>query len=430
MLTIRFWLFAFHSTLDVHLYNPHRAQDDDVGFLITMTKKKSVIFIFSLLVIIGFAGFMYQLAGKTPERAWQAYLINFLLWSAIAQGGLLFSIVMHLTNARWSRPVQNLAESFAAFFPLSFALFLVLFLGSDHLFPWLHHDLHGKEVWLNLPFLFTRDLIGLLVLYGLGLAYLYYSLRLKLDIALPQGRLRAFLHRNWSGNERDLERCKNRMTVLSALYALAYAFVLTLIAFDLVMSMEPHWFSTLFGPYSFVKAFYLGMGALIILCAIIHLSKKSHSGLSSSHFHDMGKLFFAFCLIWADFFYVQLLVIWYGNIPEETNYVIRRTVTLPWKPLAWIIFIVSFFVPFIILLNKKVKTKPAAMIALCSLVILGLWLEHLLLIGPALNDQISTLPIGFTDGLITLGFLGLMALAVTSFLKLFPELVPVTTEDM
>jgi Ni/Fe-hydrogenase subunit HybB-like protein len=366
-----------------------------------------------ILVVVGFSTFLLQAGGDHPERAWQAYLINFLLWSSIAQGAFLFSVVMHLAKARWSQPVQNLAESFAAFFPLSLVLFVLLFLGKEYLFPWLHQDLHGKEVWLNIPFLFSRDLRGLVLLYGLGLAYFFYALRCK--------RL--------ADDTQALDMCRSKMTVFGVLYILAYALVLTLIGFDLVMSMEPHWFSTLFGPYTFVKAFYLGLGALIILSAILRLVQGNGSELSSSHFHDVGKLFFAFCLVWADFFYVQLLVIWYGNIPEETSYVIQRTMMHPWQSLAWAIFLVSFVMPFFVLLSKKVKTKPAVMLVICAVVITGLWLEHLLLLGPALNHKVAALPLGFADGLITLGFFGLMALAVTFFLKRFPELVPVAAGD-
>ena len=132
----------------------------------TMRIKKSRAFwAFLILVAIGVAAFWVGLTSQHPERAWQAYLINFLLWSAIAQGAVLFSAVMHITNARWSGPLSGLSESFAAFFPISYVLFLVLFLGKAHIFPWLHEDLHGKEVWLNIPFLFTRDCIGLLILY-------------------------------------------------------------------------------------------------------------------------------------------------------------------------------------------------------------------------------------------------------------------------
>ena len=367
-------------------------------------RNKSVVTLFSAFVVVGFGTFLLQLSGEQPERAWQAYLINFLLWSAIAQGGLLFSVVMHLTKARWSQPMQNLAESFVAFFPCSLILFVFLFLGKEHVFPWLHQDLHGKEVWLNIPFLFSRDLIGLLLLYGLGYAYVFSS----------------FQHKRSTDNT----IYRNKMTVLGVLYLMTYALVLSLISFDLVMSMDPHWFSTLFAPYSFVKAFYLGLGALIILSSVFSLTQRSHCSLSPAHFHDLGKLYFAFCLVWADFFYVQLLVIWYGNIPEEATYVIQRVMMLPWKPLAWTVFVVSFLIPFFVLLNKKVKTKALLMLCLCSLVIIGLWLEHLLLVGPALNPHSTTMPLGIADGLVSLGFLGLMAMAVTYYFELFPGLVP------
>ena len=139
-----------------------------------------LIMIFLAFMMIGAVTFIVQAAGDHPEKAWQAYLINFLLFSAISQGGLLFSIVMNTVGARWSRLLSGVSESFAAFFPVSFVLFLILFLGRTHVFPWLGMKLHGKEVWLNLPFLFSRDLVGISILYGLGFAYLYHALWFKL----------------------------------------------------------------------------------------------------------------------------------------------------------------------------------------------------------------------------------------------------------
>jgi len=123
-------------------------------------------------------------------------------------------------------------------------------------------------------------------------------------------------------------------------------------------------------------------------------------------------------------------VIWYGNIPEETHYVLQRPVLAPWNKLAWTVFIVCFIFPFLILINKKVKTKPVFMIILCLTVIVGIWLEHLLLLGPALNHSVSSIPLSISDGLITLGFLGLMIIAVTYFLRQFPELVRVKKREV
>ena len=387
---------------------------------ITGIKKKRLFIFSAVLVGIGLAAFFYGLLGQNPQRAWQAYLINFLIWSGIAQGALLFSTIMHTTKARWSGALSSAAESFSAFFPISFILFLLLFLGKEHVFPWLHHDLHGKEVWLNLPLLFARDLLGLTILYGLGFAYLYYALGSKIGTLHPRGKIRTFLHKHWA--HIDPQRCQSRQSTFSILYMLAFALVLSLIGFDLVMSMDPHWYSTLFGAYTFVKAFYIGLGGLIILAWLLYLKAENRFGLRPSDFHDIGKLFFAFCLVWADFFYVQFVVIWYGNIPELTGYIIERTLTPPWNTLAWTVFSVCFILPFLILLNKKVKTKPWAMIPLCSIVIVGIWLEHLLLLGPALSHDTANLPLNVTDGLISLGFLGLLLATVAFFLKLFPEL--------
>ena len=371
--------------------------------------------LFSAMVLVGLGAFLFQVSGQHPERAWQAYLVNFILWSAVAQGGLLFSVVLHVTKARWGKPLQGLAESFAAFFPISFVLFLLLFTGKAFVFPWLGGDLHGKEGWLTIPFLFTRDAAGLLILYGLGFAYLRHGLMLKRS----QG----------DDAEKNREARQSRMTLIAVLYIMAYAAVLSLLAFDLVMSADPQWVSTLFAPYGFVKAFYMGLGALIILAALVRIRHRE-AALEASHFHDLGKLFFAFCLLWADFFYCQFLVIWYGNIPEETSYIIQRTMALPWSRLAWVVFILSFVIPFLILLNKQVKTKPRFMIGLCSLVFVGIWLEHFLLLGPALSPGAESLPMGMMEVLITLGFLGLMAMAVRFALGRFPELLPVQKQEV
>ena len=389
---------------------------------------RSLFTLGAVLASAGLAAFLAGLFGPQPQRAWQAFLINFLLWSAMAQGALLFSAVTHTVKARWAGPLSGLAGAFAGFFPLSFVCFLILLIGRNHLFPWLHEDLHGKEVWLNIPFLFTRDGIGFLILYGTGWAYLSQDLKLKLGPSEAEGGLRRLLAGRIPQDDAEIQRVQRRKNLWGGLYCFAFALVLSLVGFDLVMSMDPHWISTLFGAYHFVKAFYVGLGALIILAAIIHLHQGGRAGIADAHFHDAGKLFFAFCLLWADFFYVQLTVIWYGNIPEETSYVILRTVTPPWNTLAWVVFIVCFAIPFVVLINRRIKTMPGAMIALCGIVILGVWLEHLLLLGPALNHSAAELPLGLADGVVFIGFLGLMVLAVAYTLKTFPELLPPASE--
>jgi hypothetical protein len=395
-------------------------------------RAKPVVILSVALVSSGVIAFLMGVVGGNAGRAWQAYLINFLLFSAVAQGAFLFSAVMHVTKARWSGPMAGVAESFAGFFPVSLGLFLLLLLGAGYLFPWRHMDLHGKQIWLNLPFLMGRDGLGLCLLYGIGLIYLYYSLGERLIEGDAIGGLRAFIYHRWHQLDAHPERRAHRKTVFAILYILTFTLVLSLLGYDLVMSLDPHWYSTLFGAYTFIKAFYVGLGGLIILASVLHLKAARPVGLEPAHFHDVGKLFLAFCLVWADFFYCQLVVIWYGNIPEEAAYVIERTMRMPYKPLAWTVFIVCFIAPFLILLNKAIKTRPVAMSLLCIMVLVGIWLEHLLLIGPALFPNSRELPVGGMDLAISMGFLGIMALTLKAFIERFPELVfqpPAVAED-
>lgn len=389
----------------------------------TLKRSPELMKIFYALAAGGALVFIAVALIGDSARAWQAYLLNFLYFSAIAQGAVLFSALMHTVKARWSGPLADVADAFAAFFPVSLALFIILFLGQQHVFPWLHEDLHGKEVWLNVPFVFGRDLVGLSLLYGLGLAFLYHRLYFGLKERGASGPVGRWLTARWARGSRDDRRMARRMTVFGILYLLAFALVLSLVGYDLVMAADPHWYSTLFGAYTFVKAVYIGFGALIVVSALLHLSRNNGYQVAESQFHDIGKLFFAFCLVWADFFYAQFVVIWYGNIPEETAYVIERTMAAPWNALAWTIFIGCFAAPFLILLNRRIKTMPRAMVVICLAVMAGIWLEHYLLLGPAFHHDVRHLPLGWVEVAVGVGFFGLLAAALTGYFKQFPELL-------
>ncbi|GBC59789.1 hypothetical protein DENIS_0730 [Desulfonema ishimotonii] len=390
----------------------------------SMIRTRPLFAIFAVLILAGLAAFLLLLSFRQYHRAWQIYLVNFLFWSAVAQGGLLFSMIMHVTKAKWSGALQNLSEAFVAFFPISLILFLLLFTGKNYVFPWIGQDLHGKEVWLNIPFLFSRDFAGLLILYGFGFIYVFYALKSK--IRSGGGIIRKIMA--WS--RADHETCRARMTTFAVLYMITYAVVLSLISTDLMMSMTPHFVSTLFGGYFFIKAFFIGLGGLIILASATSLAFEENTLLRTAHFHDIGKLFFAFCIVWAYFLYAQVMVIWYGNIPEETHYLIERFHHSAWKLILILAFVLSFIIPFFTLISRKAKTKPLLMLVLCTLALLGIWLENLLLIGPALRFDTAAPVLRVFDVLISLGFPGLMACAVAGLLKSFPELFLKTEEKV
>jgi Ni/Fe-hydrogenase subunit HybB-like protein len=371
-------------------------------------------FLFLALFLLGATAFGFGLSGPRPERAWQAFLVNTLFWSGLAFGSVLFSAALVMTKGRWGRPLKRLAEAPAAFLPFSCLLFGVLFFGRDKIFPWIREPLPEKASWLNIRFLFARDGLGLLVLTALSLALVYYSVRGERDIPLMETE-------DWKAYQHQGVENLKKQAVLSPLLGIVFALVLSLIGFDWVMSLSPHWNSTLFGMYFFTGAFYSALAALMFLSILSLKIFKAGDVIQGRQFHDLGKLLLGFCLVSGDFFFSQFVVIWYGNLPEETRFVILRVNSAPWKPLAWTVLILSFALPFIILLSKKAKMRPGIMLLVSAMILIGLWLERFLLVAPSLWKG-NTLPLGLSEGLISLGFLGLMALCLLWFFNRFPWL--------
>lgn len=380
---------------------------------ISKQKKRYLLIVFWLMVLAGACAFIAGISGPDPQRAWQSYLVNFVFWTGLSFGTVLFSAVLTITNARWGRPLKRLAEAPGAFLPISFLLFWVIFLGRGELFHWIHEPIPEKAAWLNVPFFFARDGLGLLLLIALSMAILYYSVQRDLRAYTAN-----FEHFELDGNKRD--RYERILVILSPLYGILYALILSLIAFDLIMSLSPHWYSTLFGASYFIGSFYAGLAALMILAAIAVKGLRLGRYIHPRQFHDLAKLILGFCLMTGDFFFTQFLVIWYGNLPEETRYVILRT-RATWEPLAWTVLIVCFALPFIVLLNREIKMKPVPMIALSVVILVGMWLANFLLVAPSVWHG-QGIPFGVSEILITTGFFGAVALCVLTFVQRFPVL--------
>ena len=364
------------------------------------------------LVLSGAVAFISGILGPQPERAWMAYLVNFVFWTGLACGAMLFSVVLTVTNARWGRSLKRIAEALGAFLPVSFVLFWVLYPGKDKIFPWIAHPIPEKAAWLNVPFLFARDGLGLFSLAAVALAITYHSVRRDLEV-VAGGITKV------GETEGKDERHGRALTCLAPVYGILYAFILTLIAFDLVMSLSPHWHSTLFGAYYFIGSFYAGLAALMILACLCVKTTGMGKFIQPAQFSNLGKLMMGFCLVAGDFFFTQFLVIWYGNLPEETHFIITRVRQATWEPLAWTVLIVCYVAPFVLLLNRKIKMKTGPMLALSAFMLVGMWLERFLLIGPSLWTA-GNIPLGPLEITITAGFGGVMALCMMLFLKRFP----------
>ena len=389
-----------------------RRLDDPALRRPSVTGGRPLMLLFGALAIVGAVAFAFGAAGSGSGRAWQAYLVNFVFWTGVSAGALLFSAVLTMTSARWGRPLKRLAEALGAFMPLAFVLFWPLYWGKDAIFSWIHHPIPEKAAWLNAGFLFARDGAALLVLAGIGGAMTWLSVRRDLDPAYRSAPSPA--------GEPPAETDRG-LIVLAPVYGIAYGFLMTLLAFDLIMSLSPHWFSGLFGAYYFMGSFYTGLAATLILGIIA--SRRLGLGwiIGGPQFHDMGKLIFAFCVVTADFFFTQLLVQWYGNLPEETEFIIRRIFYAPWEAVAWTVLLVCFAGPFVLLLSRRLKLMPTFMFVLCTVILAGMWLERFFLVGPSLW-QGSELPLGVPEVLITGGFFGLAGLSTLCFLRRFPAL--------
>ena len=242
--------------------------------------------VFGLVALAGLAVFVFQVIQGDARRAWQAYLINFLLFSAIAQG----AAAVFAPSCTRSRPAGAARcpiwpKPSARFFPGLLFLFLLLFCGPAVYFPLAAR---GPARQGSL----AQSALSLLAAIawacssstGLGCAYLYQPCASSSPARGPAVLWAVRCWQRWRQHPPDEVRFRWRMTVFGILYMLAFAVVLSLLGYDLVMSMDPHWYSTLFGAYCFIKAVYVGFGALIILAAMLHLSTRQPFALGPPSF--------------------------------------------------------------------------------------------------------------------------------------------------
>lgn len=371
--------------------------------------------------VVGALGTAVVAVAGEDERFWSVLLANLLFWSGISMSGVVFSAVIEMTNASWGRPFKRIAEAGASFLPISFVLFVVVILFGAGTLGWNAGEI--KRIWLTMPFLAVRDIFCLIVLYSVSLYYVYVSLRpdlgkLNEDGKSPGPAAKKYLLSGWEGTEQEVMRKQRSVKVFAPLVIILYCFVASLIAGDFIMALDPEWYSTLFGGYFFMGNLYLGL-AFVAVAALRLSDSMSLTEIKSRHFHDLGKLMLGFCLVSADFFWLQFLVIWFGNLPEETGFVIKRIKEDPWSVLGWTVLIVCYMVPAILLFSRRLKVNRVGMTVLSSVILIGMWIEKFMLVVPSIYTG-ETIPLGFPELLITAAFAGAFILCFTGFLRVFP----------
>ena len=383
-------------------------------------------------IVVGLVSFVMRLL-QDPQAAWISYITNWLYFTSVSMGGLLLAIATWITKAKWNWSIRRISQSFVAFLPFSFLLMLPMLSLGESYFPWIEMMaddpvVQNKAAYLNMPFLITRNVLGLALLFGVALYFVYLALRPDMGLSaqqLTEGKRseawQARLTRGWMGQEKEEVRSYKRMTVIAPAFVIIYAVVMTMLSYDWVMSLEPHWFSTMFGPWFFMGAFWVGIAATALWSVYLRTQHEDfHRYIGLQQRHDIGKLAFAFCVFWTYLFFSQYIVIWYGKLPWEQAWIIRRSDEV-WGGLSGLVILLCFVIPFAGLIGRKPKTKPVLLAFFTSVILVGMWLERYVMLAPSLHhggDPVFTI----WQPLIGLMFLGLYLGSVRWFLTTFPAI--------
>jgi len=328
----------------------------------------------SIALAIGLVGLGAGAVGFTIEREqfFHSYLTAFMFWLSLSLGGLFFTMLHHIVGARWSVVLRRISENIMAVMPLMALLAVPLLFGLGDLYHWSHEDtvagdklLQGKAAYLNTTFFIIR-MVGYFIVW-LVLSRLLYRVSLRQD----------------KGHQVSLTR---KMRLISAPGIILFAVTFTFASFDWLMSLDAHWYSTIFGVYVFSGSL-LGMLALMTITAAIW--RKNHildKEITVEHYHDLGKLMFAFTIFWGYMAFSQYFLIWYGNIPEETVWFLHRWEN-SWKTVSLVIVFGHFVIPFFLLFPQVTKRRPGMLLFISLWLLLMHWLDLYWLVLPTLHPH-------------------------------------------
>jgi hypothetical protein len=341
-----------------------------------------------------------------PERAWPAVLINGFYCLSLSLMGALFITTQRLAGARWSASLRRIPEALMAALPATACIMLTLFLGRHWIYPWSRPGafagvpaIAGKIRYLQPSAVFARTLIALAL--WTVLFWLFRRTSLAQD-----------------GDARLLHHF--RLNRLAAIFAVVFPVTFTLGAFDWLLSVDPHWFSTMFAVYVFAGCFVQGLAAITLIVVSLRSTELLKAFISKDQLHDLGRLLFAFSTLWAYIWFCQYLLIWYSNLPDEISPYVKTTAGR-WLPLFAANVVVNWVVPFAVLLPARAKRSEAVLKAVCVILLCGHWLDLYLLVMPSFREAPA---LGILDVLIAAGCLGLFCSFVIRALARAP-LVPV-----
>ncbi|HMN94849.1 MAG TPA: hypothetical protein PKC43_01080 [Phycisphaerales bacterium] len=342
--------------------------------------------------IVGGVGIVAALAwaflsGSGAERIGRVWIVTYSFVLSIALGGLFFTIVQHLTRAGWSVVVRRIAEAYAANLRWMWLLFavpvlLLLVTGKfGYVFPWadlahmreVHPDeatlVEKKTAYLNVPFFLLRSTAYLAIWAALGWFFWRRSTEQDAD-----------------GGIAATERMQRWAPAGIILFGLSTTFA----AFDWIMSLNPAWFSTIFGVYFFAASCTSAFAAMIVALVLLERRGKLVGVVTAEHFQDLGKLLFAFGIVfWAYIAFSQYMLIWYSNQPETTGWYIARQMG-GWKWLSIALLFGHFVIPFLLLVSKHPKRYTTTLLFVAAWMLVFSWLDLYWLVMPQIPEGLAT----------------------------------------
>lgn len=359
--------------------------------------------LFAAMMGIGLAGIIFGFVTE-PGRTWANFLLNNYLFIMLSIGALFFYAAQYVTHSGWSAMIQRIPLALGIWLPVGLILMLVLYFGMHYLYEWTHYEtvaydklLQHKSPYLNVPFFYIRVLIYFAL--WIGFAWWMRKLSLKEDVS---GTLDIDKHSKASGA-----------------FIFAIVFTFTMASIDWVMSIDAHWFSTLFGLKNLLATIYYAVAVIVLL--LLWLQKKGYfTQINEAHRHDLIRYMFRLSIVWGYLWFVQYLIIWYANIPEATMYYVPR-VKEEWSVLFYAEFALNFAIPFLVLMNDQIARTKIVMIIVSILLLIGMWISLYLQIFPG---SIGKMQFGLIEVLTFVGFAGLYLYLVFSHMSKVP-LVPV-----
>jgi len=352
-------------------------------------------------LIAGIVFVVLLLAGALldPRHFFQSYLIGWTFWTGIGVGSIALLMLQHLTGGGWGFVIRRSLEAATRTLPLMAILFVPVIIGSRYLYPWTNHEelaehpvVQFKTPYLNVPFFTVR-------------AVIYFGVWLTL----------AFLLNRWSlAQDRTTDnRYTKNMRLLSGPGMVALIFTVTFASVDWYMSLEPEWFSTIYG-FIYVAAWTLSALAFVIfVMARLSREEPMRRIVAPLHFHDLGKLLLALVMLWAYFAYSQYLIIWSGNLPEEITWYTVRTHGA-WGAIIVGIAILHFAAPFLFLLSRDLKRSPGKLVIVAALILVMRIIDLIWMLAPAFREHYKWI---WLDVIALIGFGGLWLALFTSQLS-------------